>query len=121
MTKQKTVRTKVSKKVVSSKKTTLAKKEEEKKRNQEMKEKEEEEEKEKEEEKKHNQEIKDFDKSEKFLFACFDITDDTFITSIYPEVYDFFENYLQYYISKRRQLLAEMENNKRQKEGEKQK
>jgi hypothetical protein len=101
MTKQKTVLTKVSKKVVPSKKKILAKKQEQIQ---------------KEEEKKRNQEIKDFDKSEKFLFACFDITDDTFITSIYPEVYGFFENYLQYYISKRRLFLAEMEKNKQQKE-----
>lgn len=95
MTKEKSVLTKVSKKVVSSKKPIITKKESERQ-----------------EEKKRIQEIKDFDKSEKFLFTCFDITEDTVLTTIFPDERGFFEKYLQFYISKRREFLAELKKNK---------
>jgi hypothetical protein len=102
MTKQKTSSTPVSKKVAPNKKVAAKKQLT----------------KEKEEEKKRIQEIKDFDKSEKFLFTCFDITEDAVIKTIYPEDLCFFEKYLEYFVTRRGQFLAEMEENKRMREKE---
>lgn len=70
---------------------------------------------------KKTQTEEEFEMSENFLFQLFDITEHAVVSTIFPDEPDFFERYLQFYISRRDLFSAKMKENKRKREEDKQK